>query len=83
MSERTGNNKQGLCECGEPLDTCDQPDEIFLWTIPFTRIELKIWRWCKVSYCRWCAMDNARTDEEEAYNAGYEDGYSKGERCPN
>ncbi len=63
--------------CGADCAESGNPAEIY-FSIPFTKIEVRIWNWGKKfydDYCQDCLIDLQNKPTHDAYKAGQEDGY--------
>lgn len=66
-------------DCGNSMSDTERPNE-WVISIPFTRVEIRIWRWVNEKFCTFC---NTETDDnydsmmEDAYNEGLNDGYEE------
>lgn len=40
--------------CGESVSHDTTPDELIAIFVPFTQIELKLWRWVRKAFCPHC-----------------------------
>ncbi len=67
-------------KCRNKLSPHDYMDELVLWNIPFTRIEIRVWRWYKKPVCVWCEGQQDRENYEAAADAACEVGYQEGYR---
>lgn len=57
------------------MEASGGPRELLGWMIPFTQIEIRIWDWRRQQeICVFCATEKAKRSEEDAYNAGFDDG---------
>lgn len=71
------------CECGQDCHELG-PAEWF-WSVPFTKLEIRIWDWGRPSYseyCSDCAIDVQQCYERDslagAFNEIYNEGYAEG-----
>jgi len=71
-----------ICEsCQNEFDEhSDEPNEIISFMVPFTKLELKIWKWQPLKTCWDCISNNDSTDEigDAAYDAGFQAGGEEG-----
>lgn len=66
-------------DCGDPMEASGGPKELIGWTIPFTKIEIRVWDCANQEYiCLFCATEKAHEQGRTAYECGAEAGYLEG-----